>query len=423
MRFVLFIVTTQRQWHTRQDLSQPGHHQKIVTWRNLFLSHFFDKVIQVTMATGTGALALPGTPGTGARGRRGPAAPTVNTRTIADFDEITAIPFVFARHPMYHEAHIDMNNISSDAFMDMDDLFAVTNPPTRATFVADPVVIIKSKIWNDFIIPNAIDTTDATAITPSWARCSFSICAGNHYSNRRLSLATLRETMQHAITYKMTHELKITIGIQALHFRPGLSYLQWGHDITDSAAGFVAPAAPAAPAVPAATPAPAPGPAPRSSADIAIAVAHAVTTVIAGTPSPSVTVTTPPAPSTTRLRMLFNPSSLPADVRAMFNHKQGRKILTTVIYTPFNCPRDPCHNMHYWIDPPLEKTIGADGTIFFHILIDEKMAMKNPARCRKDTHAAIHRWHQTFQETLMQHGIYVHPLWLFRKNHGGELIN
>jgi len=76
--------------------------------------------------------------------------------------------------------------------------------------------------------------------------------------------------------------------------------------------------------------------------------------------------------------------------------------------------------MHYWIDPGLEKTICADRTIFFHIPIDEKMVMKNPVPCKKDTHAAIRRWYQTFQETLMQYGVYVHPLWLFRKNHGGE---
>jgi len=119
------------------------------------------------------ALALPGTPGTGGRRGREPAAPTVNPRTVADFEEITAIPFVFVRHPMYHEAHIHMNNIYSDAFMDVDNLFAVTDPPTRATFVADPVVIIKSKIQDDVIIPNAVDTTDATAIAPLWARCFF----------------------------------------------------------------------------------------------------------------------------------------------------------------------------------------------------------------------------------------------------------
>jgi len=76
--------------------------------------------------------------------------------------------------------------------------------------------------------------------------------------------------------------------------------------------------------------------------------------------------------------------------------------------------------MHYWIDPGLEKTICADGTIFFHIHVDEKMVMKNPVPCKKDTHASIRRWYQTFQETLMQCGVYFHPLWLFRKNHGGE---
>jgi len=104
------------------------------------------------MATGAsgaaGALALTGhaAPGTGGRRGRGPAAPTVNPRTIADFEDITGIPFVFARHPVHSEAHMHMNVIYSDAFMDMEDLFAVTAPPTRTTFVADPVVIIKNKI-------------------------------------------------------------------------------------------------------------------------------------------------------------------------------------------------------------------------------------------------------------------------------------
>ena len=59
-----------------------------------------------------------------------------------------------------------MNTIYSDAFMDMEELFNITAPPTRDTFVADPVTVIKDKIRNDFIVPNAVDTTDATAITP-----------------------------------------------------------------------------------------------------------------------------------------------------------------------------------------------------------------------------------------------------------------
>jgi len=166
----------------------------------------------------TGTLALPGTPSTGGRRGRAPAAPTATPRTIADFEDITGIPFVFVRHPIYNEAHIHMNNIYSDAFMDMEDLFTVTTPPTRTTFVTDPVVIIKNKIRDDFIIPNAVDTTDPTPITPLWARCSFLISAGNCYTNRHLTPATLKEAMEYAIAYHMTHELKITVGIQALHF-------------------------------------------------------------------------------------------------------------------------------------------------------------------------------------------------------------
>jgi len=72
------------------------------------------------------------------------------------------------------------------------------------------------------------------------------------------------------------------------------------------------------------------------------------------------------------------------------------------------------------VDPSLEKTVLADGTIFFHISIDEKMYMKNPVPCQKDAFASIRRWYNTFQETSMQYGIFVFPLWLFRKHHGGE---
>jgi len=63
--------------------------------------------------------------------------------------------------------------------------------------------------------------------------------------------------------------------------------------------------------------------------------------------------------------MLFNPNALPVDVRTKFNHKQARRLLTAVVYPVFSCPGDGCYNMHYWIDPALEKTACADGTIFF----------------------------------------------------------
>jgi len=139
------------------------------------------------MTSGTGAsgasplaiAAAPATPTPAGRGGRRTGTATINPRSIKDFDEVTGIPFVFARHPTHHDAHNHMNTIYSDAFTDMDDLFTATAPPSRTVFVPDPVVIIKNKIRDDFVIPNAIDTTDTTPITPLWARCSFSISAGH----------------------------------------------------------------------------------------------------------------------------------------------------------------------------------------------------------------------------------------------------
>jgi len=42
--------------------------------------------------------------------------------------------------------------------------------------------------------------------------------------------------MQHAMAYSLPHELNVTIGIQALHFQPGLNCLQWGINVADSTA-------------------------------------------------------------------------------------------------------------------------------------------------------------------------------------------
>jgi len=100
-----------------------------------------------TGAPGPAPLAIAAAPATPAgRGGRITTAATVNPRSVTDFDEISGIPFVFARHPMYHDAHNHMNAIYSDAFTDVNDLFTVTAPPSRTTFVDDPVVIVKNKI-------------------------------------------------------------------------------------------------------------------------------------------------------------------------------------------------------------------------------------------------------------------------------------
>jgi len=40
-------------------------------------------------------------------------------------------------------------------------------------------------------------------------------------------------------------------------------------------------------------------------------------------------------------------------------------------------------------DGSLDKTFFADGAVFFHVPVDEKVVLKKTVPCRKDTHVAI----------------------------------
>jgi len=117
--------------------------------------------------------------------------------------------------------------------------------------------------------------------------------------------------------------------------------------------------------------------------------------------------------------MPFSPASLPREARGRYEDKVNGKLLTTRIHRPHRTP-DAHDNMSYWSGGQLDMTIFADGTVLFHVPIDEKVVLKNPVPCRKDTHAGIHRWHDTFSKHLRNLGVHVHPFWLFRKNHGGD---
>jgi len=64
------------------------------------------------------AIAGPTPTAPAGQGGRRPTVATVNPRSLTDFEDVTGIPFVFARHPTCHEAHIHMNAIYSDAFVD-----------------------------------------------------------------------------------------------------------------------------------------------------------------------------------------------------------------------------------------------------------------------------------------------------------------
>lgn len=69
----------------------------------------------------------------------------------------------------------------------------------------------------------------------------------------------------------------------------------------------------------------------------------------------------------------------------------------------------------------LDKIFLPDGTLF--IVQDhpnEKALMKASVRCEDDTFAGIRSWYANFVQECHDYGFYVHPLWCFRKDHGGD---
>jgi len=70
---------------------------------------------------------------------------------------------------MCPEAHVHVNSIHADAFLDMDDMFVVTPPPSRVNFIVNPVVVVENKTRDESIVPSAVDVVDPTAVNPSWA--------------------------------------------------------------------------------------------------------------------------------------------------------------------------------------------------------------------------------------------------------------
>lgn len=162
-----------------------------------------------------------------------------------------------------------------------------------------------------------------------------------------------------------------------------------------------------------------------STSDFAAAVAAAVATAMAGPPAS----TSAPAPARTSsvgaiagsaARFTFNPGSLPIEVRDRYQAKLNREVQTAnVIHRPY-VTNDAFDGMRYWMDSNMDKVVLADGTLFFFSVVDEKAIAKNPIRCTQDNHSSLRQWYETFGENCRNHGLFVLPFWLFRKDHGGD---
>ena len=345
-----------------------------------------------------------------------------------DFDPISGILISFKSTAAYPTAGTELNDIYSSDLPNFERIF--TDPTTREDILADTQLgnTLRQAIIDDVIVPSATATTDPNDIRSKINPATLQISCGDGFLPRRVTKNAVIRCFRYAIKNDITDNVVIWVGINHIYFRPDITYTNWSDTDMSLAGPFV---------VAAAAPPPAATAPPLTTADVATAVTSSMTAALPGIGTAIATAITaaPPAaaaaapaatPVTTRITTAenlwtFNEGALPAPVRTRYQAKKSRRIMgSSIIHNPYRIPGgDPYDGFYYWSDNK-EKVVLADGTLFFYQAIDERSVMKHPILCEKDTHVHVRKWYEMFTEHLHQHGIYVHPLWLFKKDHGGE---
>ena len=152
---------------------------------------------------------------------------------FVDYKPIDAIPFKFTKCTSYPDAHTFMNTIYATTLPGFERIFTDTDDRAEILDSGPLLETVRDIIAKECIEPEAHDTANKTRICPLIDQCSLSIKVGNQISARRLTHANTELALKYAITNSCINEIRIIVGIHALHFCPGLNYLNWGDDICE----------------------------------------------------------------------------------------------------------------------------------------------------------------------------------------------
>ena len=151
------------------------------------------------------------------------------------------------------------------------------------------------------------------------------------------------------------------------------------------------------------------------TAGVTAAVGTTVSSLGTGASSSSAT-TSMTAPSTT----VFNPASLPTGATSTpptmeprdryFANQQHRVLTKTVLHTTY------ANGQRYHIDG--RRLVLADGTVFVRQDIEEKAIFRALVQCRDTDASSVRSWYHNMGKHLRDHGCFVLPFWLFRKDGG-----
>ena len=102
------------------------------------------------------------------------------------------------------------------------------------------------------------------------------------------------------------------------------------------------------------------------------------------------------------------------DVRTRWErHNEHRVITRSLVTARFSS------GYRYHLDGT-QRLFLPDGSLFLiSNAPSEKGLLRDPILCKDATHQGVRQWYETFTRHATDHGFYVHPIWCFRKDHGG----
>ena len=292
----------------------------------------------------------------------------------------------FEKHPNYPDAHNGLNQLYGGLIPDIGPLFV--DPDNREDIKEDAHDILVSMVV-DIVLENATNNNDHD-VRQLLNECPIKIapCPGKA-ATRLAGVRALNAAMNGNIQAKSGEPIDLQISVIRLNFPEMCNYTNWTEFSTD------------------------PSRMPKPPATIQDLITALTKTGVTG--GSSFGPGTTPIPATTApSALLFNPAVLDPDVRESYMHRRENKIITKDrVSGNFD------NGLRYAENG--QRLILRDGTLFIMDQpLDEKGLLREPVTCHEDTHAGIRLWYVTLMRHAINHGVYVHPLWLFQKNHGGH---
>ena len=287
----------------------------------------------------------------------------------------------FEKHPIYSEAHITLNQLYGGIMEDTSSLYKDDTCNELKDNAHDLLVRL---VVDTMIVPFAEDS-DSTVVLPLLNKCHLKVSHGNGRPGSRLSgLGALKAVFDRNVLTATTDFIELVISVSPLYFPDSCRFLDWKRF---SMTCINAP--------------------PLSSPPTLSGLIAALNSLAASGQGNTTVGTTVTSGYT------FDPRNLDPDVREAYaRFRSGTIITKTHITGPF------LNGQRYAEDG--QRLILRDGTLFLMDQgRDENGLLRDPPVCKSDTPAATRAWYNSLQRHAIYHGIYVHPLYLFRKNYGG----